>query len=338
VGLIDNAWGGSSCEAWIRRDVLEKDPRFKTLVEANAKAEAANQSPKAKAVYNKLRAEWKSQMTEAKKAGKPFRQRAPVSPEDWLKGKQRIANIFNGVLYPTIGYGMKGVIWYQGESNSTRAYEYSMLFPLMIKHWRELWQQGDFSFYWVQLADHKPEKTVADEAVKSDWAELRAAQTMTMDQVKLSGQAVIVDLGEDKDIHPKNKRDVAERLARWALAKNYGFDKMPHRSADMKEVKLEGNQATVTFNTYNAGPLTAFDVDEVKGFTLCGEDKVWHWATGKIIGEDKVVITSPEVSKPIAVRYAWADNPEVNLYTADQNLPVTPFRSDNFDWITKPKE
>jgi sialate O-acetylesterase len=338
VGLINNAWGGSACEAWVRRDVLENDPRFKRAVEANAKAEAANLAPAATVEHEKRLAEWRSRAAAAKKAGKPFTQKAPPSPKDWLEGKQRIGNIFNGVLLPTVGYGMKGVIWYQGESNTTRAHDYTMLFPRMIKLWREIWQQGEFPFYWVQLADFKAEKPVANESVQSDWAELREAQTQTMSALRFTGQAVILDLGEDKDIHPMNKRDVAERLARWALAKDYGFHKMPHRSAELKEVKFEGEKAVVTLNTFNAGPLKTFDVPEVKGFTLCGEDKVWHWATGKITTENQVVVTSPQVAKPIAVRYAWADNPKVNLYTAGQSLTVTPFRSDSFDWITKPKE
>jgi sialate O-acetylesterase len=142
------------------------------------------------------------------------------------------------------------------------------------------------------------------------------------------GQAVIVDIGEGKDIHPRNKRDVAERLARWALAKDYGFADLPHRSADLKEATFQGNKATVTLNTYGAGPLMTFDVNNVLGFAICGADQQWQWAEAKIVGADKIEVTSAKVAKPVAVRYAWADNPKVNLYTANHNLPVTPFRSD----------
>ncbi|MDB6119965.1 MAG: hypothetical protein JWO08_3746, partial [Verrucomicrobiaceae bacterium] len=219
VGLINNSWGGSAAEAWVRRDVLEKDARFKGEIESTVKLEAAYNSPEFASKYQKDLDAWKARADEAKKAGKPFTERAPGSAEQWLKGNARPGNIYNGVLLPTIGYGIKGAIWYQGETNAGRAYQYRSLFPLMIKHWREEWKQGDFPFYWVQLADFLPE---TPEPGDSSWAELREAQTMTQSAVKNGGQAVIIDLGEGKDIHPKNKRDVAERLVRWALYKDYG--------------------------------------------------------------------------------------------------------------------
>src|SRR5262249_50735391 len=158
-------------------------------------------------------------------------------------GNHRPANIFNGVLLPTIGYGIRGVVWYQGESNAPRAYEYRELFPLMIKTWRELWGEGDFPFYWVQLADFKPEK---DEPAESDWAELREAQTMTMSKLANTGQAVIVDLGEANDIHPRNKQEVGMRLARWALARDYGID-VPYRSPSYKSMETNKDKVILSF-------------------------------------------------------------------------------------------
>ena len=136
-----------------------------------------------------------------------------------MPGNARPGNIYNGVLKPTIGYGIRGVIWYQGESNAGRAYQYRDLFPLMIKSWRDEWGQGDFPFYWVQLADSMPE---TPDPRESAWAELREAQTMTLSQLPKTGEAVIIDAGEVQDIHPRNKQDVANRLARWALARDYG--------------------------------------------------------------------------------------------------------------------
>ena len=153
-----------------------------------------------------------------------------------------------------------------------------------------------------------------------------------MKAIPNGGQCVITDLGEGKDIHPRNKQDVAERLVRWALVKQYGKN-VPYRSAELKQAEFNGNKAVVTLDTFGQ-PLTTFDVADVRGLALCGEDKVWHWATGKVVGADKVEVTSPKVTKPIAVRFAWSDNPVANLYAG--GLPVTPFRSDDFMMITDP--
>lgn len=335
VGLINNAWGGSACEAWVRRDVLEKDARFKLLMDNARRNEASLESPAAKANYEKNLAAWKQRAQEAQAKKVPFTERAPNPPDGWLKGNARPGNIYNGALLPTIGYGIKGAIWYQGESNAGRAFEYASLFPLMIQHWRDEWKQGDFPFYWVQLADFMQEKTDATQSVTSNWAELREAQTKTQNAIKNGGQAVIIDLGEGNDIHPKNKRDVAERLARWALVKDYGM-KLPYRSPELKSAAISGNKATLTLDTFG-GTLRTVDVADVRGFAVCGKDKKWAWAVAKIVGRDKIEVTAPTPGEIIAVRYAWADNPVCNLFTTD-GLPVTPFRTDDFEMLTKPKQ
>jgi sialate O-acetylesterase len=329
VGLIDNAWGGSAAEAWIRRETFNKDPRFKTLMETTAKLEADRQSEKGRADFAAAQEKWKVDSEKAK-AEKKTVPAAPVNPANWLTGNARPGNIFAGVVHPTLGYGIKGVIWYQGESNTSRAYDHATLFPFMIEQWRKEQGQGDFSFYWVQLADFKAEKSAPGD---SDWAELRETQTKTL-KLPNTGQAVIIDIGEGRDIHPRNKYDVASRLVRWALVKDYGL-KFPYRSPEFKDVAFAGNKATVTLDCFGSN-LRAFDVAEAKGFAVCGADKVWHWATGKIVGRDQVEVSSDQVAAPIAVRYAWADNPVCNLFSAD-GLPVTPFRTDDFDMITKPK-
>ena len=334
VGLIDNSWGGSAAEAWIRRETIEKDPRFKLLMEGTKNREGEVVTEAAKKAYETALAKWKEDTEKLKAAGlKPGQQlpRQPQPPEAWLTGNARPGNIFGGVVHPTLGYGIKGVVWYQGESNAGRAYEYRDLFPFMIEQWRKEWKQGDFPFYWVQLADYQPEKA---EPAESAWAELREAQTLTMKRVPNSGQCVIIDLGEGRDIHPKNKHDVAARLVRWALAKDYG-QPFPYRSPEFKSLEIKDNKAIVTLDLFGA-QLRPFEVLEARGFTLCGEDKVWHNAKGTIIAADKIEVTSDKVAKPIAVRYGWADNPVTNLTTA-QGLPVTPFRSDDFEMITKPK-
>lgn len=329
VGLINNAWGGSAAEAWVRRSSLEKDPRFKALMERTVQQEAAAITAKAKTDYLAAMEKWKLQAAKAKEANQAP-PRAPNSPDAWLKGNARPGNIFNGMVNPTLGYGMKGVIWYQGESNSSRAHEYLQLFPYMIEQWRAEWKQGDFPFYWVQLADFMAEKPNPGD---SNWAELREAQTKTL-KLPNTGQAVIIDLGEGNDIHPKNKTDVAARLARWALAKDYGIP-IAYHSPEFKSIAVAGNHVGVTLDCFG-GVLRTVDVAEVSGFAVCGADMVWQWAQAKIVGSDKVDVWSDNVASPVAVRYAWADNPVCNLRTKD-GLPVTPFRSDAFDMITMPK-
>lgn len=331
VGLIDNSWGGSAAEAWVRRDLLEKDARFKSMIDGWVVREKDLSSTEAKLKYEKALADWKTRAAAAKAAGKPFTERGPQAPEQILSGQHRPGNLYNGVLLPVIGYGIKGNIWYQGESNASRAWEYAQLFPFMIEHWRQEWKQGDFPFYWVQLADFKPEKM---EPGDSDWAELRESQTKTQKAIKNGGQAVIIDLGEANDIHPKNKRDVAERLARLALARDYGV-KLPHRSPEFKAIAFQGDKAQVTLDTFGSS-LRTVDVSEVKGFAICGEDRKWVWAQAKLAGPDMVEVSAPGITKPVAVRYAWSDNPVCNLFSIE-GLPVTPFRSDDFPMITQPK-
>ena len=326
VGLIDNAWGGSAAEAWVRRSTIESDPRFASLLESTRKREAELLSPQGRAAFEASVQKHREDTAKAKAAKKA----APRAPQDWLAGNARPGNIFAGVVHPTLGYGMKGVIWYQGESNAGRAHEYATLFPFMIEQWRKEWGQGDFPFYWVQLADYREEKPRPGE---SDWAELREAQTKAQ-RLPNTGQAVIIDVGEGRDIHPRNKQEVAARLARLALARDYGRP-LPHRSPEFRAAQFEGGKAVVTLDTFG-GSLRAFDVAEVRGFALCGEDRVWHWATGRILGADRVEVSSAQVPAPVAVRYAWADNPVCNLYSTD-GLPATPFRSDDFPLTTAPK-
>jgi sialate O-acetylesterase len=293
VGLIHDSWGGSACEAWVPRDLLEADPQYQPLMERWRAIEAKN------------------------------------TEENLLKGNARPGNLFNGMLKPVVGYGIRGAIWYQGESNASRAYQYRELFPLMIKAWRDQWKQGDFPFYWVQLADFTDEAAAPGE---SDWAELREAQTMTQ-SLPNTGQAVIIDIGEANDIHPRNKEEVGERLARWALAKDYGID-IAHRSAEFKSLEKQGNKLVVSFD-HVAGELRPFDVNELRGFAVAGEDHKFVAAQAKVVDGDKtkVEVWSDQVADPVAVRYAWANNPVCNLRSTT-GLPVTPFRTDDWAGVT----
>jgi sialate O-acetylesterase len=311
IGLINNAWGGSACEAWIRRDILAKDENYKPLLERWAQMEAT---------FDELSKRTDLNDEQKKQLGNLGNQ---------MKGNARPANIYNGVLKSHIGYGIRGAIWYQGESNAGRAYQYRDLFPLMIKSWREEWGR-DFSFYWVQLADFMAEKP---EPSDSAWAELREAQTMTIGKLPNTGEAVIIDIGEGRDIHPRNKQGVANRLARWALAKDYGI-KLPYQSPTYKSMEKKDNKIILTFDHVGDG-LYSFDTTTPLGFTVAGDDRKFHRAEAKIIPPNRVEVWSDKVSHPEAVRYAWADNPVCNLYSAPPNsLPATPFRTDDWPGVT----
>jgi len=333
VGLINNAWGGSAAEAWVKREKIAAHPTLKAIHDRWLKMEEA--LPAAMQEFETKMAAWKAAEQQAKAEGTPA-PKPPVSPDSQMKGNQRPGNIHAGVLTPSIGYGIKGAIWYQGESNTGRAYQYRDLFPFMIKSWREEWGLGDFPFYWVQLADFKAE---TPEPAESDWAELREAQTMTMKALPNTGEAVIIDIGEGKDIHPKNKQDVAKRLARWALAETYKVPGIPCRSPLYRAMDKQGAKIVLSFDNVEAKAAgwRPFDVAEPLGFTVAGADKKFVPATATILPDGRIEVWSEAVADPVAVRYAWADNPVCNMYSA-AGLPLTPFRTDDFPGITVGRE
>ncbi len=311
IGLINNAWGGSAADAWIDRQLLEANADYRPTM---ARWESTEQQ------YAEAK---QSQDRSSEQAKKRF-----AALQKQMFGNQRPGNIYNGVLKSHLGYGIRGAIWYQGESNASRAYQYRDLFPMMIEAWRQEWQQGDFPFYWVQLADFRNEKP---EPAESDWAELREAQTMAMSRLPNTGQAVIVDVGEGKDIHPRNKLAVGQRLARWALAKQYGVD-IAYRSPTYSSMELQDGKVLLKFEHINGG-WRPFDVPQPRGFAIAGEDRKFVWATAKILADQRIEVSSPEVPKPVAVRYAWADNPVCNMFD-DRGLPLTPFRTDDWPGVT----
>ncbi|MFM8709264.1 MAG: sialate O-acetylesterase, partial [Planctomycetia bacterium] len=288
VGLIDNAWGGSAAEAWVNRDKLAANEKLKPLMDRWAAKEAA--FPAAKAEFEKKVDAWKTAVEKAKAEGKPAPQQPGGNPEYEMKGNARPANIYSGVLKPSIGYGIKGAIWYQGESNAGRAYQYRELFPFMIKTWREEWGLGDFPFYWVQLADFMAEKP---EPAESSWAELREAQTMTLKTLPNTGEAVIIDIGEGKDIHPKNKQDVAKRLARWALAETYKKSDIACKSPLYKSMEKQGSKIVLSFDHVagNAAGWRPFDVAEPRGFTIAGADRKFVAARATILPDGRIEVS-----------------------------------------------
>jgi sialate O-acetylesterase len=328
IGLIDNSWGGSACEAWIRRDRLEGKPLYEALIEKWNNIASEADIARVKAEFDKSMEEWQKKADAALAAGEPEPPGRPWWPGNPLTGNQRPANLYHARLGPVLGYAIRGVVWYQGETNAGRAYQYRDMFPLLIKSWREDWGQGDFSFYWVQLADFLAHQWQPSE---SAWAELREAQTMTQDRVPNTGQAVIIDLGEAADIHPRNKLEVARRLARWALARDYGHD-IVCQSPRYESMEEKDGAIVVKFKDAGGG-LRTIDAGDVQGFAIAGQDRKWVWAEAKIVAPDQVSVSSKKVPSPVAVRYAWADNPVCNLYN-NVGLPVTPFRTDDWPGVT----
>jgi len=229
--------------------------------------------------------------------------------------------LFNGMIAPLVPFAIRGAIWYQGESNADRARQYRTLFPTLIRDWRRVWGQGDFAFHFVQLANF----IFVNPALA--WAELREAQTMAL-ALPHTGMAVSIDIGEAEDVHPRNKQDVGLRLALNALHQTYGQESVIPCGPLFKGAKWEGNRVRASFDYVGAG--LQCHGETLKGFAIAGEDRKFVPAEAQIEGET-VVISSPVIQEPAAVRYAWADNPVCNLYNS-ANLPASPFRTD--DWET----
>lgn len=234
--------------------------------------------------------------------------------------------LYNAMIAPIVPYGIRGAIWYQGENNVSRAWQYRDLFPLLITSWRQQWG-SDFPFYFVQLTAFKPQLS---EPGESEWAELREAQTRTL-AVENTGMAVIIDKGNATDIHPKDKLTVGRRLALLARARTYG-EQIPCSGPMYRSHRLAGGEIAVTFD-YTDGGLQTSDGGAPTGFAVAGYDHRFHRAEARIEGES-VIVGSPQVPFPIAVRYGWADNPECNLFNG-AGLPASPFRTDDWKGCTR---
>jgi sialate O-acetylesterase len=238
--------------------------------------------------------------------------------------------LYNGMINPLVPFAIKGVIWYQGENNSGRAYQYRKAFPLMINDWRQRWGQGNFPFYFVQLSSFSANN--GDSKKGSTWAELREAQTMTL-TLPNTGMATTVDIGDSKDIHPRNKQDVGVRLAAIALNKNYGKNNTAFSGPIYKRMSVEGNKVLVYFDEIGSGLVSHDRYGYLKGFEVAGADQKFYYAKASI-ENDHVVVWSDGVSSPVAVRYAWADDAsEANLFN-QVGLPAVPFRTDQWKGVT----
>lgn len=249
---------------------------------------------------------------------------ASVGPNDYP------TLLYNAMLHPLIPYSIEGAIWYQGESNAGRAYQYRKAFPLMITDWRQQWKQGDFPFYFVQLSSYNSANGNSKDG--SSWAELREAQTMTL-SLPNTGMAVITDIGESNDIHPRNKMDVGKRLAAIALHNVYGKNNV-YSGPVYQSMKTDGNKIIISFANTGSGLMAKDKYGYVKGFEIAGNDQQFHYAQAIIEG-NHVIVFCDAVTQPVAVRFGWADDAgEDNLFNKE-GFPAAPFRTDSWKGITE---
>jgi sialate O-acetylesterase len=317
VGLINSSVGGTPIESWISRRAQEQTPELKAALELRQKEDARFDPVAARAKYEKDLAAWKEAAAKARAEGKT----PPPAPRDPVAIRARkgdIGGLFNGKIAPLAPYGLRGMLWYQGEANSTppTAPFYRHQLPLLIKDWRARWG-AEVPFAWVQLPNF--------EGAGRDWPTVREAMLHTL-RLKDTGMAVAIDIGDPRDIHPTNKQEVGRRLALWALGTVYGQKVAAVCGPLPVGHEVRGGEIVLSFK-HSDGGLVAKDGD-LKGFLIAGDDRQWKPAQARVAG-DKVIVSSPLVAKPVAVRYAWENNPVCNLYNG-AGLPASPFRTD--DW------
>ena len=310
IGVIVSCWGSTPAQAWMSRETLSSLPE--TREEQAAWLEEVRAVPDGEAKFEEHHQQWARESN-----NRPAD--APPVPDTF--GKKVPAGAYNAMIAPLQRLRIRGVIWYQGETNAGRSpAAYRAIFPALIRSWRQAWGIGDFPFLYVQLANHHGR---LKEPGEGPWAELREAQMLALSEPN-TAMTVAIDIGGD-GIHPKNKQDVGSRLALSARAVAYG-EKIEHSGPLFAALKIEGGAARLSFT--HADGLAAKDHAPLTGFAIAGADKKFVWADAKVEGGG-IVVGSAQVPAPVAVRYAWEDNPACNLINAAA-LPASPFRTD--DW------
>ena len=317
MGIVESAWGPSPAEAWTPHATLDKDPALHGVLDRYAKAAAAY--PDAFSAYQAQLAAWKSSV---KTTGSPP-PRAPIAPLDPGQSREPAA-LYNGMIAPLLPYPIRGVLWYQGESNTGNPGLYRALFPALIDAWRKGWNAGDLPFLYVQLPGFLARHPQPSE---SNWAELREAQANAL-SVPKTGMAVTIDLGDEHNMHPADKQDVGHRLALLAESQVYGKSSVTASGPVFSTMEVDGNKAVLSFS--HGGGLSFGTGGTPKGFAIAGSDRKFVWADEAEIHDGKVIVQSKDIPKPVAVRYAWANTPDWCL-TNDSALPAAPFRTDN--WV-----
>lgn len=328
IGLINTSFGGTPADAWTSRAALESVPSLKPLLDDWDKRANEQTADKVAKLNQDALKKWQDASAKAKADGKA----APQKPRpivEAARSQHRPANLYNGMIAPLVPLSVRGAIWYQGESNVPRAHQYQTIFPLMIKNWRQDFGE-DMPFGFVQLAPFR--YTRNDPAMG---AELWEAQLMTLKKLPNIGMAVITDLGNVKDIHPTNKLDVGKRLALWARAQVYGEKKLVFSGPIYQSHQVTDSVIEISFDHVGSG-LKSRDDKPLTHFEIAGEDRVFKPAEVKI-GEKKLMVSSREVNKPVAVRFAWRDDAEPNLINKE-GLPASPFRTDTWKGVTEGKD
>lgn len=317
IGLIHSSWGGTPAEAWTPVEYLEAKEMYEPILERWRADLQRFPSQLSQLEDNYM--QWVRNAERAEREGRPV-PGYPSLPNDPRRSHWRPAGLFNAMIAPLTSYPIAGAIWYQGESNAGRAYQYRELFRDMIHSWRAAWNQGAFPFLFVQLANFQTQTPAGA------WPELREAQTMALSMPN-TGMAVAIDIGDPRDIHPRDKQTVGARLARSALGVAYKRD-IAHSSPLYSEMAIEDGAITLTFQYVGSG-LMKRGAGPLRDFIIAGEDGDFYPAEAEIVSPNQVRVSSPQVSEPVAVRYAWADDPEANLFNRE-GLPASPFRTD--DW------
>ena len=340
IGLINSSWGGTRIEPWmpIEGYRIVKDQGFAQDVIKRVEAvDPSTEQGKARHLAGiESMKDWIKEAEQAVQAGK-FPPSRPAAAQVGIgTSHQDPTRLYRGMIHPLVPYAIRGAIWYQGESNGNEGETYYHKKHGLVKGWRKVWNQGDFPFYWVQLANFTNDKKTPQGG--DGYARIRDADRKALD-IPNSGMAVIIDIGETSDIHPKNKQDVGKRLAQWALAKTYGFDVVPSGPL-FEKMAVENGKARIHFSHIGKGliigkkdglnPTEEIVIDaKLERFAIAGKDKIWVWAEAVIDG-DTVLVSHPDVPVPVAVRYAYSANPlGANLYNRE-GFPASPFRTD--DW------
>ncbi|MFT6380731.1 MAG: sialate O-acetylesterase, partial [Akkermansiaceae bacterium] len=324
IGVIECAWGGKPVQAFTSEEALAELPAGKTLLEMKAKAAAAFDSAIVEARHQAQMKTYKEKLAVWSKEKKGKRPRGPRKPVDPTKNPSMPSTIYHGMIAPIVGYGNRGAIWYQGESNANpgTARQYEELMGCMVADWRQRWGH-DLSFYWVQLANFKQPTT--EPGVESDWVVVQDEMRRALKSIPKSGMAVINDIGHPTDIHPKNKHDVGERLARWALAQDYGDKEIVISGPLYSGMEKKDSRILISFD--HAKGLKARDGKALQRFEIAGADGKWQWAKAKIDG-NKVALWHDEIKEPAKARYAWAANPQGANLVNGEGLPASCFTTE----------